>query len=1097
MSELQLHITTGNRMEILAEGLAELLRTQAEGLAADPLRPQWVVVQSKGMQRWLSMTVARLNGICANVAFPFPNAILETLYARIIGPLQEFNPYDQGALTFRILQLLPVLLDCSEFEPLRRYLAGAKRPLKNYQLAGKIADMLDQYAVFRPEMLLDWERIPTTAKLPPGFEWQAVLWREIVKGTEFPNRSHIQKQLIRKLTDPNYTIAKEVLPPWLAVFGISHLPPYHIEALEALSYRIPVYLFLLNPCRHFWFDILSDHEKIRLRKPLRPSSSVEDLYLERGNRLLASLGHLGKHFFDRVYQSDAQIDDRFVDNQTETLLGTIQQDILDLVDRPQPQEETPTPITVQADGTLRIQSCHSPMREVEVLYDQLIDMFETCEGLQPRDILVMTPDITLYTPFVHAVFGSTDGSIALIPYSVADQNILRENKVAESFVALLDLVSGRFEASRIVTLLECPAVCRRFGLSESDLVRIERWVRTAGIRWGWDAAARKQHKLPGFNENSWRLGLDRLILGYALAGQDDQLFSGILPYEGIGAGEGPIIGRFVAFAEAVHDILVDLHGTDTLDGWCRRLQHLIARMYQSDDHSEHQIESLRDMIAQLQRFGSAVKGAFTVDFDVVRQHLKDSLSGAAYESGFMSGGITFCAMLPMRSIPAKVICLLGMNHDAYPREQHEPGFNLIAVEPRSGDRSKRNDDRYLFLEALLSARDIFYLSYVGQNNQDNSRIPPSVLIDEIIEYVTEGLSIPADRFVTHHPLHSFSPAYFNKNDPLLFSYSRQNKEAAGQLADEGIENQLFTSALTPPDDQWRTCEWSQLAAFFTHPARFLLENRLGVYLQDALPTMEDRENFGLDALESYLVGQDILHRFLKGNTAEHIHAALNAAGVLPHGTVGKVVYQQLGREVQDYISTMADLLPTEKPRREDVAITLSPFSLLGAIDGIHGNTRFDYRMAKARPADLLKLFIFHLALLASSLNPLPKNSILVCKEAVWSFGEVDDTHDILRTLLNAYWQGLHKPLALIGKTSFEYAYQRIIKENPRTTALRAAAAKWHGNDFSPGESADPYYRRCFGETDPLTPEFEDIAMQVYGPLFAAGQSTAALDLNSR
>ncbi|MFZ1987267.1 MAG: exodeoxyribonuclease V subunit gamma [Desulfatitalea sp.] len=1087
---LNFHIITSNQMEVLSQGLAELLRSTPEGRAPHPLHTELVIVQSKGMQRWVSTTIARINGVCANVDFPFPNAFLDRLYGHIVRPIPDANPYDPNALTFRIFSLLPSLLGLSEFEPLRIYLSDHPSPLKQFQLSSKLADMFDQYAVFRPDMLLSWEAGPKAASLPAGFAWQAVLWCRLVADIQALHRPALHMELIDQLINTASEIPMDRLPARIALFGISHLPPYHLQAIEALAHRIPVYFFILNPCRHFWFDIVSDHQMIRQRAGKEQRDAAEQLHMERGNRLLSSLGLLGQQFFNRVFQSDAQVSEAFQDQPRNTLLGSIQQDILDLVDRPQ-AERTTSQSPIRADGSLRIHSCHSPMREVEILYDQLLDMLANDRELQPRDILVMAPNINLYAPYIHAVFGAAQNEHTRIPFSVADQSILQESPVAQVFVQFLDLVGGRFEVSHVMALLENPAVHQRFGFTSAELPIVERWIQSVCIRWGWDGEDRRRLGLPGYRENTWRTGLDRLVMGYALAPEQDRLFSGILPYEGIGSGEGHLVGKLVAFAEAVHESLNEMEVNDSLEGWHGRLIRLIDRFFLSNDQTEQTLQALRAVIDRLKEIGRATMEATPFAIEVVRALVKHSLRRVTHDAGFMSGGITFCAMLPMRSIPAQVICLLGMNHDAYPREQREPGFNLIATDPRPGDRSRRLDDRYLFLETLISARKTLYISYVGQDIQDNTPIPPAVVVDELVEYAMEGFGIASGALVTIHSLHGFAPAYFNNSQPHLFSYSKENKEAARQLASEGEKRLFFKESLAPPEAHWRRCEWGRLAAFFAHPTRYLMEQRSGVYLRTAADPIEDRESFMLEALERYRINQKILSALLAGKTSEHSYHAIRASGMLPHGTVGKVFYKRLNDEVEEYLRTMIALIPHDEPRNAPIEVEMPPFSIGGSIDALYPQARIVCLLANVRPKDLLNAFIGHLGILLAPLGDLPKTTILVCKNAIWRFGPVEESESILRDYLTLYWQGMQKPLRFFCRTSFEYAHARLIKGRSLEVATAAASNVWFGNDFLPGESADPYYKICFNNGTPLGYEFENVAMRVFGTLLTVGEQLPA------
>ena len=1084
-----LHIITSNHLEVLAAGLAELVQTEPEHADAHPLRPESVLVQSKGMQRWLSMAVAGFNGICANFDFPFPNAFLEKLYTRLVAP-SAFDPYDVQNLGFQIMRLLPGLLDQKEFEPLRIYLAQDFRSTKLYQLAFKIADTFDQYAVFRPDMLLAWEAGKKEGAQSAANRWQSRLWRCLTSEIQSTHRAQQHRELIRQLKDPS-RILKE-LPARISIFGISYLPPYHLEVFEALACRIPVYLFLLNPCRQYWSQILSDHQMIRVRTAReRKVADTTHLHLERGNRLLSSLGLLGRHFFDFIHQQQAYNIEAFRDNP-QTLLGTIQQDILDLVDRAQPDFD-PVADDIKADGTLRIQSCHSPMREVEVLYDQLLEMMSCDLQIQPRDILVMVPDIGSYAPYIHAVFGRESEHRTRIPYAVADQSILQESTIIESFIQLMDLIDSRFEATRVVALLENPAVHQRFGLTKGDLDIIEDWIGAAGIRWGWNAADRRRNKLPGFKENTWQAGLDRLILGYAMASDQQRLFKDTLPFDPISVGDGQILGKLVLFLDQLRNTMHGMGRARTLIEWRAVLSEWITCFFQPHEQSERELRALQGVIDHLEKvgfFGHIDQG---IPFEVIRQYIKDALSRINHEGGFIAGGITFCAMLPMRSIPARVICLLGMNHDAFPREQFEPGFNLITAEPRSGDRSKRHDDRYLFLETIISARQILYLSYIGQNIQDNATIPPSVVVDELIEYVQEGFAVPANELITVHPLHAFSPAYFDGNQARLFSYSENNRDAAARLRQSSFCEPFFDTPLAPPDDPARHCEWVQLSQFFQNPARYILENRLGVRMRAAAEKLSDRENFLPEALDRYHLDQQLLRAFAIGSSPEQTYQLVRAAGLLPHGKVGEIVHQQLSRDVQHYLRSMAQFMPDEKPHMQPVELVLPPFSMHGMVDNLNSRHRLVCRLGKMRPSDMLSAFIFHLALLLAPESGVPKQTILVCKDHIWQFGPVTSPEKVLKSYLDLYWEGMQIPLPFFPRSSFEYAHQLMNRRQSSEVALAAAVRKWQGSDFGGGEANDPYFVRCFSDKNPMTAQFEATALSIFAPLLIAGGPLAAGD----
>lgn len=1079
----ELNIIIANHMEVLADAVAELVASPLPSNHANPLQPETVLIQSKGMQRWLSMAIAERQGICANINFPFPNAFLEQLYGQVVGPLPQQQFFDPKVQTFRIMALLPQLMGEPAFAPIRNYLTEQTSSRKQFQLASKIADVFDQYQIYRPEMILGWERGHIEKELSVN-AWQPILWKRLSGGDQSLHRAAMQKKLVAAL-ERNRDF-KEPLPQRISVFGISHLPPFHLHVLTALSHCIPVYLFLLNPCQLYWGDILSDQQLVHSRaKDRLPQLDSADLHLERGNRLLASWGGQGKQFFNLIHQMDGQMVELFENNISNRLLGQIQQDILDLNDRSDQEISKAMDIEIEDDCSLQVHACHSPMREVEVLRDQLLDLFEKDRSLNARDILVMTPDIGTYAPFIHAVFGNAESGEHTIPYTVADQGMPKESRLIEGFLRVLELYQSRFPVSQVMALLAYAPIRQKVGIEEADLVKIETWLQRANIRWGWDPAHRKSQSLPRFEQNTWRHGLDRLVLGYAMTADGQAMFADILPQEGVDAGDSHTLGALADFVENLYRHMGDLPLNATMTQWHDLLMSLLNDFFQADESSAQDLQVLRDVVDSLIKITTAADYQDKMPFEVVRDYLTHTLNRTSFGTGFMAGSMTFCAMLPMRSIPAKVICLLGMGYDNFPQDIREPAFNLVAANPRPGDRSKRDDDKYLFLEALISARQVLYLSYVGRSVQDNSPIPPSVVIDELLEYLSEGYGVGADRIVTRHPLQAFSKRYFDGSHAKLFSYSKENLEASRSMTTLESAPPFFNSALDAPDPSWRHCTLDQLAAFYANPTRFLLEKRLGIYLRHEMPVMEDQENFNLDALDRYKIKQKLLNYHLEGRNLSQSYDAVRQAGMLPHGTVGNVLFKQLENEVNQFAKILAHHLPKEGMAKCNFDLNLEPFHLSGTLDGMCAQKRVTYRLANTRPQDLLMLFIAHLAMGAEAVNPIPMTSVLVCQDAIWQLAPIPDSETILQDYLEFFWEGLQAPAPFFPKTSYEYALRRH-KGKPEQNALAAALYKWQGSaPYTPGESQDPYFKLCFADADPLTDNFEVSALRVFQPLLAS------------
>ncbi|MBA3018437.1 MAG: exodeoxyribonuclease V subunit gamma [Desulfobacteraceae bacterium] len=1071
-----LNIFTSNRLEILAEQLSRIIGSPFSNTLPSPLSREIIVVQSKGIGRWLSMELARHNGISANIFFPFPNTCLNEVFKKLMPDMPEESLFDPDIMTFRIMDILPECRHRSGFESIQKYLADDKNKQKLFQLSEKISETFDQYLVFRPDIIFKWEE---------GKEdhWQAKLWRDLISGSENQHRAWLRKAFIQKVRDRSDKISD--LPERIFIFGISYLPPFHTQVFVELSSVVQVIFFVLNPCMVYWADIVSEKEKSRIkRKYVARVSALDELHLETGNSLLASMGKQGRDFFELISGFDCESYELFEDQAEYDMLSCVQSDILYLRDRK--HAENKFLINVETDTSIQVHSCHSPMREIEVLHDNLLAMFEKNPDLKPKDIIVMTPDIETYAPFIHAVFDAQAYDSLRIPFSIADRSIREESRIIDSFLSILDLKNSRLGADQIISLLESLGVKEKFEMTESDIQIIRGWINDTRIRWGIDAISRTSLNLPAFHENTWRAGIDRMLLGYAMPGHERNMFCGILPYDNIEGNEVKILGRFLEFLDRVFMSVKDLNQAKTLSGWHDALNSIIDRFLpRNDDDIEREIEFIRHVINDILRIQELSDFDENIDIEVIKTYLERRFKREDLGSGFISGGVTFCAMLPMRSIPFKVVCLAGMNNDAFPRGSKILSFDIIAKDPKPGDRLRRNDDKYLFLEALISARKKLYISYVGQSIEDNSQIPPSVVVSELLDYIKEGFYVPEkcilDHVITKHRLQAFSPEYF-KGNSKLFSYAEENFVDSRRTFGSEMALHFVSTGLSEPSEEWKALDIETLCFFFTNPAKFLIERRLEIFLEETSPVSDDREAFTLEGIEKYHMEQRLFQNCISGFDLRDSLPVYRAMGRLPCGNVGEFYYRKSGVNVEDFVGRIDDFKKNLSPIQ--VSLDVSDFKITGVLDNIFEFGLVNIRYANRKSKDLLKSWIYHLVLCLSDEQNYPKKSHLVCKDETWEFDPVRESKDILENLLALYWQGLSKPIHFFPETSLDYSQRTLMKNENRRTALNYSRKKWIGAYYKGGwsESDNPYYKLCFSKTDPFDKEFRKIAEKVFAPL---------------
>jgi exodeoxyribonuclease V gamma subunit len=1082
---MPLKIYTSNRMETLVEQLCGVVRQRLPS----PFIPETIVVQSKGMQRWLAMELARQFGVWANCDYPFPNEMIERLFRAVIPDLPAAKPtssFQPDMLTWRLMGLLPDCLGKPGFEPLAGYLAEDGDGLKRLQLAAKIADTFDQYTVFRPDMLVSWEKGADSG-------WQALLWRELVRDATEPHRASLLAEFRRRIARPDLDPAR--LPRRISLIGIPTLPPFHLEVLAGVARQSEVNLFLLNPCREYWGKIVSARELARLEQRGWDENVLHG-YFETGNPLLASLGGSGRDFFDSLLNDcgDAEYSESFTEVPQDSLLHTIQADILTLRDR---ADSGGKAMIAPADDSLRIHSCHSPMREVEVLYDQLLALFDRDPTLAPRDVLVMTPDIEAYAPYVSAVFGTPERAEQRIPYTIADRSLRREGEVADVFLAILHLCGSRFGIAAVLDILETPAVYRRFNVTGGDLETIRQWLTATNVRWGIDAAERGEHGLPAFGENSWQAGLDRLMLGYAMTGDDRRFFHEILPYDQLEGGDALVLGHLLEFCATLFSRVRALDRPRSLKEWAEELHALLTGLIAADGDEERDVTALREVIDRLDECREQTAFVDAVGIEVVRAWLEEKITGEQRGFGFLTGGVTFCAMLPMRSIPARVIALLGMNDGVFPRQNRPRGFDLIAAAPRRGDRSQRDEDRYLFLEALLSARERFFISYVGQSIRDNSELPPSVLVSELLDYIDRGFGVsgetagkPAATVCVRQRLQPFSRAYFQPGNEQLFSYNRDNLQGVlAALASPRDAEPFLATPLASPRETSVTV--ADLAEFFTNPCKYLLRRQLGVYLEQRDKTLEESEPFALDHLAKYRLGEEIVAALVTGESLDLHRTVARSRGELPPGECGTVTYAGLAASAEEFAAQVAAVTGGAPLPPLEIDLAIAGSRLVGRLSRIWSGGLIHYRYAKLKAKDRLRIWIEQLAINCAAADGYPRNAVLLGSDAAVSLAPVAESRQLLEGLLALYQRGLTAPLSFFPETALEYA-KKANDPKKAGRALADARKKWHGSEDHKGEKGDPYYQRCFGDLEPLDDEFTALARTVYTPLILAQQDEKKL-----
>ena len=1150
-------ILHGNRLELLAEATFAWLASHPLGA----LEEETFLVQSNGMAEWLKMEIASAQSICAATRVELPARFIWRAYRAVLGrsAVPAVPALDKLPLTWRLMGLLPALARQPGFEPLDSFL-GEGDAARRHQLAQRLADLFDQYQVYRSDWLQDWEegvdrtRAEATSVLthslvvPDDQRWQPALWRAAVAGLNLSQqqstRAVLHHRFLAALQSPGERTRWPQLPRRVVLFGTTHIPHQTLEAIAALSAHTQVLMAVPNPCRYHWADIIDGRQLLRAthrRHPLRDGRDLAAVPLQdmhaHGHPLLAAWGRQGRDFvrqldaFDDVQQARARFElprvDLFDEGPGRTLLQQVQARIRDLV----PLAEHDGAKLPPSDRSVVFHVAHSAQREVEILHDQLLHLLaHPPEGdtLNPRDIVVMVPDIDAFAPAIRSVFGQFGrGHVRHIPWGIADQ---RERGHAPLLVALEWLLRApqqRFTFSELRDLLDVPAVTQRLGITADDLPTLMAWVEGAGVRWGLHAEQRDRLGLSACGDaNTWHFGLHRMLLGYA-TGELGAGHADIEPFTEVAGLSAALAGALAELLAVLDPWWAECGTPRAPEAWGPRLRSLLQQIFAATDDADRALLTAMDeALSSWMQACEAAGFEEPVELAVVREAWLDAVDEPGVSRRFKAGGVTFCTLLPMRAIPFGVVCLLGMNDGDYPRRSTRSDFDLMALagHARPGDRSRRDDDRQLMLDALLSARRVLYVSWAGRSQRDNQEQPASVLVSQLRDYLSAGWGAGVVKArTTEHPLQPFSRRYFQSSverngerngagdgEQALFTYAAEWRSAYEVLPVAAAPSAVpvLVPSATQGDAEAIPMQVTvtQLAGFLRNPVKAFFRQRLQVGFEERRATTEDDERFVTGGLDRWQLMDEVLSAArlqidAAGSAPEALTslveaqvARLQRAGRLPMAGPGKLVQAELAATLNPMVAQW-QLIQAQHPQvhgklplrlqdplrgnlnLDDWLVGLQSSGEAGAtptwID-LQASKLADKKGVNARPDKLLTSWVRSLA---SATCGQPAAGILIGADVVVHVAPLDPAaaQQVLLDLMRAFQEGVSGdrpwPTAVLTGLAFLHDPDK-------------ARATYEGSDFGgQGEGREACLARLYPDFASLSgePAFEACSELLYRP----------------
>jgi exodeoxyribonuclease V gamma subunit len=1053
-----LHLHRAERTDLLADRLGQLLSTPLP----DPFTEELIIVPAKGVERWLSQRLSHIlgrgsgaDGVCAGIAFRSPRSLIAGLLGLIAGTGDD-DPWSPDAMVWPLLDVI----DCSLDEPWCRTLAthlghfeaGEEKELRQgrrYAVARRLAGLFASYARQRPQLLIGWER-DVAGEIDPDLQWQPPLWRALLDRVDAdpPHVRHAKTlaQLQKSPTD---------LPERLSLFGHTRLPSTEVELLNALATHHDLHLWLPHPSDDLWRKLAREHGPV----PRRDDTSHRNV----GHPLLATLGRDLREL-QRSLPADRHTDEYLGGREySDTLLGWLQSDIATNAVRADGRTLRPD------DRSVQVHSCHGPARQIDVLREVLLGLLAYDPTLEPRDILVMCPDIENYAPLINADFALGDVVHGAHPahrlrVRLADRSLIQTNPLLGVASQLLSLAGSRVTASEVLNLAQAASVRARFGFTDDDLESITRWVRQANIRWGFDQEHRKPFGVD-FVHNTWRFGIDRVLAGVALSDDSHAWIGSTLPLDDVSSNRVELAGKLAEYVDRLQRTVDELNGARPLRDWLTALADGITLLARVDDNDAWQTSQMQREFAEVLA-AAGPRDETIMRLPDIRALLGRHLAGRPTRANFRTGTLTVCTMVPMRSVPHRVVCLVGLDDGVFPRLGIVDGDDVLARNPMAGERDIRSEDRQLLLDAIGAATEKLVITYTGANEYSGQDRPPAVPLAELLDTLdmttTEKVR---KRVVAKHPLQPFDirnviPGRLIPNEP--FTFDPTALRAARASTAERKEQPPFISGplpAVPADD----VVLEDLVAFFRDPVKGFFR-ALDYTLPWDVDGVEDAMPVDINALEEWTVGDRMLHDMLRGMTPDEARQAEWRRGTLPPGQLGWRKATEL-KEQATLLAIAALRHRDPEPEAYDVDIDLGEGRrLTGTVSPVFGDRLVSVTYSKLDGKHLLESWIPLLALLARDPSidwravciGRAKKSATPREEGL---GRPDvEAVAVLRELVAVYDAGRREPIPLPIKTSYAWAVARHTGDVPE----QAARYRWKSSDHYPAEDQAPAHVHSWG-----------------------------------
>ncbi len=955
---------------VKTENLAEILLQQIDKTKS-PFSKELILIPNSGMQRYLELKIAKDKGICTHIDITYLGSFFNDFYSKILAKQgKSLIKHNKHTITYQILSLFNEILDKNEIDDyLTKILKNNQQPNQKYYLASTIATHLLKYLEQRPEIISCWEQQSLFTDNIHEF-WQKDIYHKL----ELSKQSiFFLKQKFNNFIKEKKQSLTKVVPETIHIFGFHFIPKHQLDDLFQISEYINLKFYSINPCVEFWGDIIRKEEKLRQEITDYDNKNFDiSILFEVANPLLASWGSSAKFLIDSLNNhSTNNLDYIFNDKNTESNnnLDFLKNNIINLenksIDNCKTKKST-------KDDSITFKKASSPRREVEILYDYILDILENNDDIKPSDIIVTMPNVAIYSPYVNSIFSANK----VLPFSISNQTAVDTDPDVNTFLALFDLINSNFSKTDFFNFCNQQTVREIFDFSLKELDSIKFYLDEAKVNWGYDENHKRksllciENKDTEIDTNIYKQGhlqkmLDGLYLAYCCGKPlnhsqkiDEEIIGETIANKHFRTSQVEILAKLTKLFEMLKFAANVKFEQKTLTDWFRVLKQLSANF--NTNKSKKNI--LNDLINDWFELIKQTKQTDLYDFSIIYTDICEIMTTQEMRGPFLSGSISFCSAIPMRSIPSKVTCMLGMNND-FPANLPKYEFDLLANSSKLSDKNLARESKYLFLESILATSDKFYLSYNGVDEKTGELISPSVLVLELEDYLQQiGINITKTTDLTEDYLQAFSKELFS---PTIKTYSPFYKKPKK----EKFIN-LDNSENIEIDKNWTI---NKLTKALTNPIKFYLDKNIGILTKeitsnDDYEAQNDSFISAHNALEEWFVNDCLIRAELENSdtkskeySKENFNKLLLAKNLQVPTIFKDFNYKNHYENIEIYLKTLSQLNLNNQTNIQ-ILWSNNIYNIINKFNNIYDDRFILTTFSKFKFNNLLKTWLSHLIL---------------------------------------------------------------------------------------------------------------------------------------